>query len=42
MKPHFSLAPEMQVERVLPRQGLQLLMNQCPLTIRQVTCRVWE
>ena len=42
MKSHFSLAPEMQVARVLPRQGLQLLMSQCPHAILQVTCRAGE
>lgn len=36
MKSRFSLAPEKQLGRSLPRQGLQLLMDQCPLTIRQV------
>lgn len=42
MKSHFSLAPKMQVARVLPRQGLQLLMSQCPLAICQLTCWVGE
>ena len=42
MKSCFSLAPEKQLGCSLPQQGLQLLMDQCPLSIRQVTCQVWK